>query len=115
MYYSNLDVVVVTIDYDVVPTTNNKYAVEKVYRWTIFFMLMQLSMTMSIKVVIEPTSMFKTWLNALNEWRKFGVMIERLIIDLFKDESFVMALIDMLSMFVPQVVKKTNNLYLPTK
>jgi hypothetical protein len=45
----------------------------------------------------------------------FGVMIERLIIDLFKDESFVMALIDMLSMFVPQVVKKTNNLYLPTK
>jgi hypothetical protein len=71
MYYSNPDIVVATIDYDVVPTTNNKYIVEEVYRWTSFLMLMQLSMTMSIKVVIEPTSMLRSWLNALNEWQKF--------------------------------------------
>jgi hypothetical protein len=37
MYYSNPDVVVATIDYDVVPTTNNKYVVEEVHRWTSFF------------------------------------------------------------------------------
>jgi hypothetical protein len=60
MYYSNLDVVVATIDYDVATTTNNKYVVEEGYRWTSFFILMQLSRTMSIKVFIGLTNMFKS-------------------------------------------------------
>ncbi len=45
----------------------------------------------------------------------FGVTIERLIIDLFKDENYVTTLIDMLSIFVLQVAKKINNLCPPTK
>jgi len=42
--------------------------------------------------------------NAFNEWRVFcGFNMEKSSVDLFKDENFVMDIVDMLSCFVLQV------------
>ncbi len=42
-------------------------------------------------------------------------MVERSITNLSKDENFVPELVDTLSLFVFQVVKKDESLYPPTK
>jgi hypothetical protein len=54
--------------------------------------------------------------NAFDEWQKFqGHNIERSIADLSKNEDIIMELVDMFSLFILQVAKKDNNMYLLTK
>jgi len=52
--------------------------------------------------------------NAFYEWREFwGFDTTKSIVDLLKNEHNGMELVDMLSMFVLQVVKNDGKLYLP--
>jgi hypothetical protein len=54
--------------------------------------------------------------NAFDELHEFwGFNIIKSIVDLSKDEQFVMVLDDMLAMFILQVTKKDDGLYLLMK
>jgi hypothetical protein len=54
--------------------------------------------------------------NAFDEWRWFcEYETNMLIADLSKKEESIKGLVDMLCLFVPQVAKKDDNMYLPTK
>jgi len=79
-------------------------------------MLMRLSHKISMEVVTRRTSMLRLGLRMLSiNSESFGVMkLKKLIANLSKDENFVMALVDMLSIFVLQVAKKDGNIYPPT-
>jgi len=81
-----------------------------------FLMLMRLSHKISMEVVTRRTSMLRLGLRMLSiNSESFGVMkLKKLIANLSKDENFVMALVDMLSIFVLQVAKKDGNIYPPT-
>jgi type VI protein secretion system component VasA len=69
-----------------------------------------------MEVVTRRTSMLRLGLRMLSiNSESFGVMkLKKLIANLSKDENFVMALVDMLSIFVLQVAKKDGNIYPPT-
>ncbi len=55
-------------------------------------------------------------MNAFEKWRKFcGHDVERSITYWFENEEVVMKPMDMLFLFVFEIVKKVGNLYPPTK
>jgi hypothetical protein len=54
--------------------------------------------------------------NAFDEWHEFwGFEMNKFIKDLLEGEQFVMVLFDMLAIFIFQVAKKDNNMYLPMR